>query len=168
MRCMWVQCHRSEDRQLHDLLNWSLTSVHASSFIWRRKGKWWNMKMIQTSRFYLSTACIVLLKGELLTNEWVSKTITAADGSLLWSVLGLLTMIFSCVLYVVEIRDSTVSIASGYGLDDQEVGVRDRWGQELPLLYVVGPIHPRIQWVPGALSPLGKTAGAWSWPLTSN
>jgi hypothetical protein len=28
--------------------------------------------------------------------------------------------------------------------------------------------QPPIQWVPGVLSPGGKAAGAWSWPLTSN
>jgi len=32
---------------------------------------------------------------------------------------------------------------------------------------LVGPIYHRMQWVSGAFFPRGKTAAAWSWPLTS-
>jgi hypothetical protein len=81
---MRLEYRRSEDWQLHDL--WELvTDVGARKFlnVKNMKGKWWNMKMIETSPFYLSTACIILLRGELLTNEWVSKSITDADGLLL-------------------------------------------------------------------------------------
>jgi hypothetical protein len=117
---MLVEYQRSEDWQLDDLWNWPLTSVDANSFMWRMKGIWWNMKMIEAFRFYLSTACIILL-NEWTAHKWMA---TSADGSLLWSVLGLLRTIFSCIRYVVESRDSTVSIATGYGLDDQQVGVR--------------------------------------------
>jgi hypothetical protein len=31
----------------------------------------------------------------------------------------------------------------------------------------LGPTKPSIQWVSGGSLPGGKTAGAWSWPLTS-
>jgi hypothetical protein len=32
----------------------------------------------------------------------------------------------------------------------------------------LGSTQPSIKWVPGALFPGNKAAGAWSWPLTSN
>jgi hypothetical protein len=66
---------------------------------------------------------------------------------------------------------SVVGIATGYGLDDWGVGVRFPVGSSIfskssrPAL---GSTQPPIQWVPGALSPGGKAAGAWSWPPTSS
>jgi hypothetical protein len=33
---------------------------------------------------------------------------------------------------------------------------------------VLGPTQPPIQWVSAAVSPEGKAAGAWSWPLLSS
>jgi hypothetical protein len=53
-------------------------------------------------------------------------------------------------------RDSSVGIATGYGLDDRGVGVRVPVGSGIfstssrPAL---GPTQPPIQWVAGALSP---------------
>jgi hypothetical protein len=69
-------------------------------------------------------------------------------------------------------RDSAVGIATGYGLDDQGVGGRVLWGQEISLLHVVqtssGP-HPISCPVGTEDSFLGgKAAEAWSWPLTPN
>lgn len=61
------------------------------------------------------------------------------------------------------IRDSLASIATGYGLDDRDVGVRFPVG--IKHLFstlsraVLGPTQPLIQWVTGAL-PRGKVAGA--------
>jgi hypothetical protein len=54
-------------------------------------------------------------------------------------------------------RDSSVSIALGYGLDDQGSRVRFRRGWEFfsYLMGTRGPFHG------------GKAAGAWNWPLTS-
>jgi hypothetical protein len=69
-------------------------------------------------------------------------------------------------------RDSAVCIATGYGLDDREVGVRVPVGSRI----FTCPCRPDRLW--GApnllyngyrgLFPEGKAAGAWSWPLTSN
>jgi hypothetical protein len=59
-------------------------------------------------------------------------------------------------------QDSIVRIATGYGLDDQGVGVRVPVGSRIfstlsrPAL---GPTEPPIQWVPGAISPGVKQQG---------
>jgi hypothetical protein len=68
----------------------------------------------------------------------------------------------SLVLYHIHLvsRDSSVGIATGYGMDGREVGVRVPTGSEISLLHVVqmalGSTHPPIQWVPGAFSPKVK------------
>jgi hypothetical protein len=58
-------------------------------------------------------------------------------------------------------RDSSVSIATRYGLDGP--GIEFRWGRDFshPARPALGPTQPPIQWVPG-LFPGGKAAGAWS------
>jgi hypothetical protein len=55
-----------------------------------------------------------------------------------------------------DVLDSVVGIATGYGLDDRGVGYRVPVESRIfsassrPAL---GPTQPPIQWVPGALSP---------------
>jgi hypothetical protein len=76
------------------------------------------------------------------------------------------------VEWVVRCRESSVGIATSYGLEDG-VGVRIPMGQEFSLLHAVktgSGVHPTsyIHCVPRALSSGGKAAGAWSFPLTSN
>jgi hypothetical protein len=46
-------------------------------------------------------------------------------------------------------RDSSVGIATRYGLDGP--GIKSRWGRDFPHLSrsAVGPTQPPIQWVPG-------------------
>jgi hypothetical protein len=55
-------------------------------------------------------------------------------------------------------QDSSVGIATGYGLDDNS---ESRRGQEFSLLHVVrlalGPPHPPVQWVPGVKRPGRET-----------
>jgi hypothetical protein len=53
---------------------------------------------------------------------------------------------------------SSVSIVSGYGLDDRAIGFDPRRGERIfPLAFVsrpaLGPTQPPVQWVPGVLSP---------------
>jgi hypothetical protein len=58
--------------------------------------------------------------------------------------------------------DSSVSIATGYGLDDQGVRVRVQWGQEFSLVHVIqtlGSTQPPVQWVLEALSSGVKRQG---------
>jgi hypothetical protein len=60
-------------------------------------------------------------------------------------------------IYFKSSRDGVVGIATGYGLDDQEVGVRVPVGVKNFLFstscrLALGPTQPPIQWVPGALS----------------
>jgi hypothetical protein len=58
-------------------------------------------------------------------------------------------------------RDSSVGIATRYGLDGP--GIESRWGRDFPhpSRPTLGPTQPSIQWVPG-LFPGDKAAGAWS------
>jgi hypothetical protein len=71
-------------------------------------------------------------------------------------------------------RDSSVGIATGYGLDCSRGRSSSRNRRKIFLLStsstkVLGPTQPQIKWVPGALSgERGKAASACSWPLTSN
>jgi hypothetical protein len=66
-------------------------------------------------------------------------------------------------------RGSAVGIATGYGLDNQGVGVRV---QEFSFLHVVQTgSGTHLAFYPmgtGASFPEGKAARAWSWPLTAN
>ena len=57
-------------------------------------------------------------------------------------------------------RDSSVGIATRYGLDGPEI--ESRWRRDFPhpSTPALGPTQPHIQWVPGPF-PGGKAAGAW-------
>ena len=57
-------------------------------------------------------------------------------------------------------RDSSVGIATRYGLDG--LGIESRLGRDFPhpSRPVLGPTQPPVQWVPG-IFPGGKAAGAW-------
>jgi hypothetical protein len=63
-------------------------------------------------------------------------------------------------------RDSSVGIAIRYGLDGP--GIEFPCGRDFPhpSRQVMGPIQPRVQWVPGVF-PGDKAATTWSWPPTS-
>jgi hypothetical protein len=76
-----------------------------------------------------------------------------------------LSLSLSLYIYIYIDRDSSVSIATRYGLDGP--GIESRLGQDFPKLSrpALGPTQPPIQLVPG-LFPGGKAAGAWRWPPT--
>jgi hypothetical protein len=69
-------------------------------------------------------------------------------------------------------RDIVVVIATGYGLDDREFGVRAPVGSGI----LSSPCRPDQLWDPPnplsngyrGIFPGGKAAGAWNWSLTSN
>jgi hypothetical protein len=69
--------------------------------------------------------------------------------------------------YPFDCRESSVGIATRYGLDDRGFA-KSRWGQEFSLLHVAqtgSGAHPMGR---GSSFPGGIAAGSWSWPLTSN
>jgi hypothetical protein len=74
-------------------------------------------------------------------------------------------------VYDVVSRGSSVSIVSGYGLDDWAIEVRFPTGERIfPLPSVsrpaLRPTQPPLQWVSGVLSPGQSAAWARRWPLT--
>jgi len=63
--------------------------------------------------------------------------------------------------YILRVgRDSSVSIATSYGLDGP--GIESRWVRIFPhpSRSALGPTQPPIQWVPGLFLG-GKAAGTW-------
>ena len=64
-------------------------------------------------------------------------------------------------------RDSSVGIATHYGLDDPGIESRWRWDLTHPSRWALGPTPPPIQWSPG-IFPRGKAAGAWLSPTLSS
>ena len=60
--------------------------------------------------------------------------------------------------------DSSVGIATHYGLDGQ--GIEYQWRRNFPNSYrtALGPTQPPLQWVPGLFAG-DKATGAWRWPL---
>jgi hypothetical protein len=62
-------------------------------------------------------------------------------------------------------KDSSVGIATGYGLDD--LGIESRWGRDFSHLSrpTLGPTQPPVQWVPGFFPGVKSGRGV---TLTSN
>jgi hypothetical protein len=66
---------------------------------------------------------------------------------------------FIHVYYFHEEPGSSVSILSGYGLDDRAIGVRSPAGAK-DFYSNLWPTQPPVRWVPGVLSPGHSAAGA--------
>jgi hypothetical protein len=68
------------------------------------------------------------------------------------------------MLYRAVGRNSSVRIATRYGLDGQEI--ESRWGRDFLHLSkrTLVSNQPPIQWIPGLYR--GKAAGTWRWPPT--
>ena len=77
---------------------------------------------------------------------------------------GFLNTVFTWISCLKTGRDSSVGIATRYGLGGQ--GIESRWGRDFPHSFrpALGPTQPPVQWVPGL--PGGKADGAWRWPPT--
>jgi hypothetical protein len=79
---------------------------------------------------------------------------------------------FNCAYFCFMSRDSVVSIATGYGLDDRGVGVWVPVGSRFSLLHVVhtgSGVNPTSYPMGyGGSFPGGEAAEAWSWQITSS
>ena len=64
-------------------------------------------------------------------------------------------------------RDSSIGIATSYGLDDLRIQSRLQRDFPHPSTRILRPTQPPVQWVQGVL-PGSKVAGAWRWPPTSS
>ena len=62
-------------------------------------------------------------------------------------------------------RDSSVGVATRYGLERPGIESRCGWDSPHPSRTTLGPIQPPIKWIP-CLFPRGEAAGTWRWPLT--
>jgi hypothetical protein len=99
------------------------------------------------------------------------KWLRVPDGCLTPRRTGRLTVCRNITL-TLTIRDSTVCIATGYGLDGRVVGVRVSVGSRI----FCSSLRPYRLWGSSGLLYKGhrsffggsKVAEAWSWPLTSN
>jgi hypothetical protein len=82
---------------------------------------------------------------------------------------NILSPYYKCTLSA-RSRDSVVGIATGYGLDDRGVGVRVPVGspRRSDRLWSPPNLLSNGYRVEGGCFPGGKSAGAWSWPLTSS
>ena len=95
--------------------------------------------------------------------------LVAVLSKMLWPYLVQNNFFFftSFALFCVSVgsRDSSVGIATCYGLDGR--GIESRWGRDFSHLSrpALGPTQSPIQCVPG-FSPGGTAAGAWRWPPT--
>ena len=86
---------------------------------------------------------------------------------LLLLLLLLLIIIIIIIVVVVVVtffmaRDSSVGLATRYGLDGS--GIESRWVRDFPYLSrpALGPTQPPTQWVLGLFLE-GKAVGAWRW-----
>jgi hypothetical protein len=99
-------------------------------------------------------------------NTWLHGPETSWDGN------NCSTSQVSRPLWNTSVQElgSSVSIVSGYGLDDQATGVRSPAEAASSLASVsrsvLGPTQPTVQWVPRVHSPGQSVTGAWRWPLT--
>jgi hypothetical protein len=69
----------------------------------------------------------------------------------------------------IKSHDSSVGIATGYGLCGQgsNPGRSNIFLSSTASRPALGPTQLPVQWVPRDISPGGRAAVEWSWPLTS-
>ena len=151
------------------LLKWSVTAKPSETYE-RTLPSWSPNNGIPTMGTPLWTASIVPISP-----PWVRNAFTFLWPERRYRTPGTINLILIPLLarrryYSFALgwgRDSSVGIATRYGLDGP--GIESRWGRDFPhpSRPSVGPTQPHVQWV--HVVPGGKAAGAWCWtPTPSN
>jgi hypothetical protein len=113
------------------------------------------LRLVTHSDYFLYTIKLVVI----IIEEQVVYYVVRTDSLNVSQIHVRLERVKMLVMFVCVGRDSSVGIATRYGLDGPRI--ESRWGRDFsqPPRQALGPTQPPVQWVPGIFR--GKVAGPW-------